>query len=106
MPERSSNGTTLRDDLAAERTVLANERTLLAYIRTAVALALTGISAWHLPGLHPNPTFADALYYAVGAVLLGFAFAVVWVGYARYRRVKARIAATPANGLPPAGEGA
>ena len=43
MPE----DTTLRDQLAVERTVLANERTLLAYIRTALAFVIAGASAIH-----------------------------------------------------------
>lgn len=103
MPE-SRIDTTLRDDLAAERTVLANERTLLAYIRTAVALALTGVSAMHLPGLYPDEMLSDSLYYVAGAVLMALAAAVVVVGYRRYRRVKSRIAATPAHPLTPLDE--
>lgn len=35
--------TTVRDELALERTLLANERTLLAYVRTALALCGAGV---------------------------------------------------------------
>ena len=35
--------TTVRDELALERTLLANERTLLAYVRTALALLGAGV---------------------------------------------------------------
>ncbi len=89
----------LRDDLALERTVLANERTLLAYVRTAIAFLITGASAMHLPGLHPNPAFAETTYYVVGWALVGVGAATAGIGYWRYARVKARIQAAPAVGF-------
>lgn len=36
--------TTLRDNLAIDRTKLVNQRTLLAYIRTAIMLVATGVT--------------------------------------------------------------
>ena len=99
MPETPRTETTLRDDLALERTILANERTMLAYIRTAVALVLTGASALHLPGLYPGPTVNDMLYYIGGGVLAGLGFLVGIFGYVRYRRVKAGIDASPSDGV-------
>jgi putative membrane protein len=38
-----NENTTIRDDLARDRTVLANDRTLLAYVRTALALIGVGL---------------------------------------------------------------
>ena len=93
------NQPTLRDDLALERTVLANERTLLAYVRTAIAFLLTGASAMHLPGLHPNPMFGEMSYYVLGWALIGVGLATGGIGYWRYLRVKAQIRATSANGF-------
>ena len=34
----------IRDQLAADRTILANERTLLAYLRVALTLFVAGVS--------------------------------------------------------------
>ena len=81
----------IRTDLAASRTVLANERTLLAYVRTSLAMILTGASALHLPGLHPDPTFGPALYEIGGGAFIGLGVLVFAVGYRRYRKMEKAI---------------
>jgi len=82
----------IRTDLAANRTILANERTLLAYVRTSLAMILTGASALHLPGLHPNLAFGVAFYDVIGGSFIGLGILILFVGYRRYRKMQRDIA--------------
>ena len=74
---------TLRDQLAADRTLLANERTLLAHVRTALgllggggALLYVGDAPWLL---------------AVGLALIVAAPLALGAGVWRYVRVRKRL---------------
>ena len=74
---------TLRDQLAADRTVLANERTLLAHVRTALgllggggALLYVGDAPWLL---------------ATGLALIAAAPLSLGAGVWRYVRVRRRL---------------
>ncbi len=87
----SGAGETTRDRLAADRTAMANERTFLAYVRTSLALILTGVSAIHLPGLHPRLAFGESLYYVFGGGFIVCGLVVLVIGYVRYRRFGARV---------------
>lgn len=78
----------IRTDLAASRTILANERTLLAYVRTSLAMILTGASALHLPGLHPNLAFGVAYYDVIGGGFIGLGVLILLVGYRRFLKMK------------------
>lgn len=75
---------TLRDVLAADRTIMANERTFLGYVRTTLALLAAGGSLLH---------FVSALWATVvGLFLLVAALPVMAVGLHHYlarRRVLA-----------------
>lgn len=75
---------TLRDNLAVERTRLANERTLLAYMRTAIMLAATGATLITLYGDNP-------LRVAAGWTLVGLGAVVAVIGATRFRRVGRRL---------------
>ena len=90
-PEESDEPLILRDHLAIDRTTLANERTLLAYVRTALALFITGFTALHLPGLHPNPLFGGLIYELAGWLFIAAGAVVLVAGYARYLQFRARI---------------
>lgn len=70
---------TLRDQLAVQRTRLANERTLLAYLRTAIMLAATGVTVLTL--------YQGLLYWSAGGLLLLLALLASVVGVRRFRRV-------------------
>ena len=96
-PEQSDEPLILRDHLAIDRTALANERTLLAYVRTALALFITGVSALHLPALHPNPLFGGLIYELGGWLFIAAGAVVLVAGYARYRQFRARILTRPAG---------
>lgn len=76
--------TYLRDDLAADRTLLANERTFLAYIRTAIMLGVSGVTI-----LKVFPYNFQLM--VLGYVLLPLAAAVAIFGYTRYRVMRKRI---------------
>jgi putative membrane protein len=70
---------TLRDDLALQRTALANERTLLAYLRTALMLIAGGGTAIKLFG-NPAAVVSGWLLIALGvatAVFGAYRFATV-----------------------------
>ena len=95
--EESDEPLILRDHLAIARTTLANERTLLAYVRTALALFITGFSALHLPGLHPNPLFGGLIYELGGWLFIAAGAVVLVAGYARYRQFRSRILTRPAG---------
>lgn len=74
---------TLRDYLAADRTVLSNERTLLSYVRTAMALAGGGVALIH---------FSIAAFpKAAGWVLIPVALSILAVGIQRFVKTKRRL---------------
>jgi len=76
--------TTLRDDLARDRTVLANERTFLSYSRTS--LALVGVAAVVFK-------FSDPLTgMIVGSLAATLAVFVFFWGLRNYQIMKAHLA--------------
>jgi putative membrane protein len=80
---------TLRDRLAADRTVLANERTFLAYVRTAFAFAVGGATLLHFFGS------GWALPVGWAMIALGAAF-LAW-GVQRFLTERRRLA--PLRGI-------
>ncbi len=71
---------TLRDHLAADRTILANERTFLAYIRTALTFFVSGATFIK---------FFDSLILEVlGWVFVPIAIYVFILGTRRYIKMK------------------
>jgi putative membrane protein len=82
------NDSTLRDNLALERTRLANERTFLAYVRTALALIAGSAVLFQF--------FSDRPPYLIAAWLLfaGGGFTIV-VGLIRFIRVETRLNVKP-----------
>ena len=84
-PAIAPEALTLRDRLAAERTVLANERTLLAYVRTALGLLAGGAGLVH---------FVETEWaLLVGWALIGASPLVLGVGAYRFLRVRRELAA-------------
>lgn len=74
---------TLRDQLAIDRTRLANERTMLAWVRTGIGLVGGGVAIAH---------FYPAGWQVVAGGALGALGALTLViGLARYRAVGARL---------------
>lgn len=74
---------TVRDSLAAERTILAYERTVLAYVRTALALLAGGIT---LIG------FFDAIAIKIaGWIVVSLGTATLALGFISYRKMKTLI---------------
>jgi putative membrane protein len=82
---------TVRDRLAGARSRLANERTLLAYMRTTLTLVIVGLTAMHVPHLHPVPLVHDVVYAAAGWVFLVLGGGVAALGVRRYRQMARRI---------------
>jgi len=80
MPDTES---TVRDQLARDRTHLANERTLLAYIRTAIGLVAGGVAVLHL---YAGP---GGVWSARGLLLAGAL--VLVIGVRRYRTVRSHL---------------
>lgn len=76
---------TLRDQLAVERTRLANERTFLAYVRTTLAMAAGGAAIFHF---YPN---SHALVLTAWSLLLGGGV-ILAIGLYRFYTVRARLA--------------
>ncbi len=70
----------LRDNLAAQRTMLANERTYLAYVRTALTLFVTGVSLIKF--------FGHAIYEITGLVLILFGIMVLIKGVISHIKMK------------------
>jgi putative membrane protein len=85
-----SEDTTLRDELARDRTVLANERTLLAYGRTAVALVALAVFVFRFS---PTP-----MGIAIGVFSLIGASGVMLLGWRNYRSISNRISNSPDGG--------
>ena len=83
------NDTTLRDNLALERTRLANERTFLAYVRTALSLMAGSAVLFQF--------FSDRPPYLLAAWMLvvGGGLTLV-VGLVRFLQVARQLKATPA----------
>lgn len=78
--------TTLRDELALERTRLANERTMLAYVRTALALLGGGAALLQF--------FADYPWlHGIAWALVLIGVATLLVGIRRFLSVNARLRA-------------
>jgi len=76
--------TTLRDELARERTLLANERTLLAYGRTTLGLVGLAVIIFKFTD---DPIFASV----VGTIVLFAAAVTLVMGMRSYRSTNARI---------------
>ena len=75
---------TLRDHLAADRTILANERTFLAYIRTALTFFVSGATFIK---------FFDSLILEVlGWIFVPIAVYIMFLGARRYVKMKKDIA--------------
>lgn len=79
--------TTVRDDLARDRTVLANERTLLAYGRTALSLVAVALVSFQFA-----PTSSGI---AVGVIALTSAAGILSWGIHTYRAVSSKLATDP-----------
>lgn len=75
--------TTVRDDLARDRTALANERTLLAYGRTAVSLIAVALVSFQFA---PTPSGT-----VVGIIALISAAGILSWGIHTYRSVSAKL---------------
>ncbi len=86
-----ADDTTLRDELARDRTALANERTLLSYSRTALGLVALGVLIFKF-----SPSTLDI---AIGVCALIAAGAVFVVGLRSFRNVSAKISAESAHGV-------
>lgn len=80
MPSES----TLRDELAIERTVLANERTLLAYLRTGLALVIAGVTMHHF-------ATNEGWFWRVGMASIPLGCLAIAIGIYRFGRVNATI---------------
>ncbi len=85
--------TTLRDELARDRTILANERTLLSYGRTALALVGVAVIAFHFA----SPEVSMIL----GPLSLTVASFVFFWGIHSYRKISARIGTNVTNDTNP-----
>ena len=84
---------TLRDYLAADRTILANERTLLAYVRTALTFLITGLGLLKLfegPFAHTLAWVSIFLFVA----LLGWGFQ----RFCRFRTAYKKLTAAECKG--------
>ena len=77
--------TTLRDELARDRTALANERTLLAYGRTSLGLVALSVFVFKF--------MSTSLGITLGVFALIAAFVVLFFGVYQYRLVSLKIAA-------------
>ena len=78
-----SESTTVRDELARERTKMSNERTLLSYIRTS--LGLTGVSVVLFKFADPE------IALVVGSAALIAALSVFFWGLHSYRIIAAKL---------------
>ncbi len=78
---------TVRDELARDRTHLANERTLLAYIRTSIGLVAGSVAIAHL---YVGP---GGLWMA-GGLMAGGVLMII-VGVKRYRTVRSHLRRPP-----------
>ena len=75
--------TTVRDELARDRTMMANERTMLAYVRTALGLIGLAVIIFK---------FGDEVTAVIfGSLSLTAAAFVLFWGIRNYRVVSARI---------------
>jgi putative membrane protein len=82
------NDSTLRDNLALERTRLANERTFLAYVRTALSLIAGSAVLFQF--------FSDLPLYLLAAWLLILGGGLTFiVGLIRFIRVGKQLKASP-----------
>ena len=83
----------LRDHLAADRTILANERTYLAYIRTALTLFVAGLSFVHFKDIFRSQVaiFSSHVVEVIGIIFILLGIATFFVGFVRYRRMRALI---------------
>ena len=80
---------TVRDELARDRTHLANERTLLAYFRTSIGLAAGSVA---IAQLYEG---AAGLWLA-GGLMVGGVLMII-VGIKRYRTVRSHLQRPPAQ---------
>lgn len=78
---------TVRDELARDRTHLANERTLLAYIRTSIGLVAGSVAIAHL---YEGPAGG----WLAGGLMVGGVLMIV-VGIKRYRTVRSHLRRPP-----------
>ena len=70
----------LRDNLAAQRTMLANERTYLAYIRTALTLFVAGVTLIKF--------FGHVIYEIIGWILIPLGIMILIKGILSYIKMK------------------
>ncbi|MEC4677001.1 MAG: DUF202 domain-containing protein, partial [Nitrospirota bacterium] len=70
----------LRDNLAAQRTMLANERTYLAYIRTALTLFVAGVTLIKF--------FGHVIYEITGWILIPLGIMILIKGIISYIKMK------------------
>jgi len=74
---------TLRDYLAAHRTILANDRTWLGYIRTALTLFVAGVTFIKF--------FDNRILFVVGWVFVPIGILVLCVGLWKYHHIRKMI---------------
>lgn len=91
MPENAPS--TVRDELALERTRLANERTLLAYVRTALSLIAGGAVLLQFFSQYE-------LYVVVAWGLFLAGAATLLVGIGRFMSVRKSLRREAANDPP------
>ena len=82
------NDSTLRDNLALERTRLANERTFLAYVRTALSLLAGSAVLFQFFSERPPYLIAAWMLVAGGGLMLV-------VGLIRFNRVRKHLQDRP-----------
>jgi len=74
---------TLRDYLAAHRSILANDRTWLSYVRTALTLFIAGVTFIKF--------FNSQILSIVGWVFVPIGVVVLIIGFLKYRHVRSLI---------------
>ena len=74
---------TLRDYLAAHRTILANDRTSLGFIRTALTLFVAGVTFIKF--------FDNRILFVIGWVFVPVGIVVLLIGLWKYQKVRRMI---------------
>lgn len=70
----------LRDQLAADRTILANERTFLAYVRTSLTALVVGISLFKF--------FDNIMTDIIGSISIVVGIILAAIGAIRYIEIR------------------
>ncbi|HET7059441.1 MAG TPA: DUF202 domain-containing protein [Nitrospiraceae bacterium] len=81
-PTLEQDDSTVRDNLARERTALARERTFLAYLRTALALVAVGATFIQF--------FGSLSVQVIGWIFIGAGLGTFVVGLLRFKARRAR----------------